>query len=442
MSDYRRRRGEQVSYSPDQSRRYMSQQVRWRRGMQIQPHEVQQVGDSTVYRFRSDRATDGMWEATYTPGAGDGDEFPPFDLGSSSCGSGPCLSNLQYIRSVLTVLNQSWVDRLGGGWYTDGPNSYTLESYLRFPGSPVPPEPWFNAVAIGSCSAVSGCSSYITSSDFDSVITTPYPGVFRFTDYAVCRNGILYSLASISNGGHYDAPPSPVYPDPGGGTSGADPMERVINTIEFTSYFGTPQLSTSTCGYSVPGFPVDGDPVWSCNCPDQTQQQSFLPQSPFSSERFTRSWSGSDSHTSEDGPCKHIYSAAFYRGEPFPLPTGGNFWDYPYQPERIRLDWAGNEPTTPNPADWSEAEYRAWRQQRFQRRRYQRMSQRSDRIMLDRLFRRQFDQLGVADRSVPRNRYLQAEYRRRYREAHAPGADPNLLEALFEFEMGLSRENE
>ena len=65
---FRRRPGETVSYDSNQTRRYFSQLRRYLKAQGIRPSETtQRLNGSVVYRFRSDRATDGFWEVVFNP---------------------------------------------------------------------------------------------------------------------------------------------------------------------------------------------------------------------------------------------------------------------------------------------------------------------------------------------------------------------------------------
>lgn len=424
---YRRRTGDRVSYTADQTRRYFSQLRRYYDGQALFPQEQRQQGNVTIYRFRSDRAQDGFWEVRFQPGSSGGNGFPfPGSSMGTPYADNVCMPNLQYVEVTIQDSQQDWYASADqpGMWITVVPSAEPITEYYRFGSSTIYPPGAKPATYLGSCADLaceSDCETCMRSE------TVNLGGATQIQFY-VCRLGSLYGLATSYNGGSSDLPEERFWTTEGTWNGGGIKSWRQ-SRVNITYHYGSSEpLSRARQGLDHPVGPYGGsgghggDPFWLCNCPDQTQRAEALPNSPFNSEKRSRDWSGSNTHDNSDGPCKHIYAAANFRGQPFARPAGGNYWDYPHRPQRIRLDWDFNaEPATPSPAnrgDWSEDQYRAWRDRMRGQRRAERDQRRAERqAYWDNLNRAYRDMNLTGDDSY--SRYLRGAYRRYHDDLQA-----------------------
>jgi hypothetical protein len=445
-----RRPGETVNYDGNQTRRYLSQYNRWRKGQLLSPDHVTSQGNQTVYRFRSDRATDGFWETVLERQPGEGGSG---GSGSASACNFPMVSDrpeviaacrpatprLAYIVGTFTQKRLYYL-------LSDPTQNLNLDQsqtvlFLR-PGVPTPsgyPDAAVLNWAVDSPSSnpcgsalsiaplISTSSTTATACDFS---TFPVDATSYYL--RIHQSGTTYITGALGFGVILTPPHQVFSPELGG-----------CAHLQFNAYwsytFHFDDDSTadwdSRCDVPTPLLPFGDNPdqpyQWSCNCPDQVQYQDALPFSPYNSEQRGRSWTGSRSHNAESGPCKHIYAAAFYRNQPFPRPSGaGNWWNYPYRPERIIIRPAATPPRPRSPHDWSMADYRAWRQRAFDQRAEVRRQQREARRREREFFDWVFDLWGVGDRSVPANRWLQARYVRGYRALHNPNIQRTDLQRM------------
>lgn len=453
MPQYRRRQGDRVSYSPQQTQRYFSQLRRYAQGLQIHPSRQESVGHSSqIYYFRSDRAPAGEWRVIYNP---DGEESS--GEGSGGGGSGAiglsatcpvgCLSDLQYISVTSTRSSGSWfysaysVD--GPGWWYVPGSSYSSTTYWRMPGSPfIPPDPYFELEDFGvqpneHCAWSVRHVPVLEESLRYGRWNFRLEGIETFVSaYAEDIFKQLFYTAELTS------PPFPIV-TPSDEIGGEIYESRALGSMDYFVGSVGP-LTRIPCGYSLGGSGGGGgggggnpgnDEAWRCNCPDQTQKQGTLSRSPWLSEQQSRSWRGSNTHTEASGPCKHIYAAAVAAGQPFARPAGGNYWDYERAPQLPNLDY------TPGPDDWSEQDYLDWRDRARQRRanldRFQRAAQQGQRQAERQNLQAEFERLGIADRSVPRNRYLQRQLRELSREAQVnPQAQDRLDNFYLDLEFG------
>lgn len=430
---YHRRRGDRVSYTPDQTARYFSQARRYQQAQSIRPSRQESVGQNQLYYFRSDRAPTGEWCVIYNPdGGGGGEPTDPYFGLAPTCPTSPsCLPTLQYIQVTATQTGGTWINAEGNqGWWFEPDEPFTSTLYYRLPGATVePPDPW---VQLEGDPGEDDCAFGVVtvSVSEDSLAYDFYPQHYEGVQFQISYYGEPILFVDFGEGNPDESYLVPLIPPDSQDVSGVVLFKtKIVGNFNF--FTGSPgNLTQIPCSYGdQPGGGGGGDDAtWSCNCPDQVQSSGILSRSPWLSEKQSRSWSGANTHTLSSGPCKHIYSAALASGQPFPRPAGGNHWDYSAAPELPNFDY------TPDASDWTDQDYEAWRNQQQQRRlneNFQRAAQSASRRAAN---QQSFDRLGIGDQSVPRNRYLQQRYRELYEQAQA---NPEAQDALDDFLLDL-----
>jgi hypothetical protein len=343
------------------------------------PDQVIIADDNTTqYRYRSYRATDGFWETKfdpsgYLPGAWGTDPTGPI------CGVPPlqCFTDkLNYVKSIQRTTREALCVVSGAGEVPfDSDIDISITNYFIAPGAAtLPPSdgiPRSNMPYFGTYSGVfpAGCPYGFMTQAVDSQPTGlfDFPGTFSTVYFLFVRNQLeVYLIDSMivsfpgSNGSVPDGGLSCVF-------------QQRTGVIADTYYFEnqTPVVHHSYCIPGTPGEPPT-DPIdrplrYTCNCPDAIQSVEALPWSQYRSELIDRTIIG-NTHTLANGPCKHIYSAAIAAREPFRDPaTVSDPWTLQDAPRRIVV--SEFDPVPPNTAnDNNYEELRRWRQERRQRR--------------------------------------------------------------------------
>jgi hypothetical protein len=384
MPPYSRYRGERVIYSRRDTQIYMSQRIRWLKGQRRLPSETIFNDDGTrVFRFRTYRAEDGFWETVFDPeGYIPGEEGNPGGGGSGPvCGvvSGQCLSNrLLYskVRQIVSGLKSCPTSDSSSGSRSVTPYESVYDYYM-FPASGAyPPNPgivpvfgtggtFYDGPYPEGCIHGTLSAGTVSTSDF----TLGFLALFQYSPSA--DRVIRYVIASgtLSNG------PTRGFPD-GGGTLN-DPCSYGPSMGSYTAQLffedGSVINDHSSCLPGSPGLPPgSGTPGtvrplrYRCNCPDFTKYVEGLSWSRYPSELVGRTIVGR-THSGDDGPCKHVYSAAIAAGEPFRDPgTVRDPWTFQNPPTiEVVSNWDDQVP----PVDLDNMQVMEWRERMRQRER-------------------------------------------------------------------------
>lgn len=375
MPPYNRFPGEKVRYNQRQTSLYKSQRVRWIKGQTYRPNSViYEQNGIRLFRYRSYRATDGFWETQFDPSG----RLPgePEEPGTGPvCGYTPgpsCLPDrLGYVRVqtsysyTLDIINPA-VEIFQQADSTD--------RYYIYPGGTNPPSDGTQLAVMAFVGEYTGLypvgcvngvlSRYQVSAELGRVVVgwnlTIYnesaDKVYRYTfGHDVALGDTEYAADQATN------QVSRTY-----GYTGS------INA-QFFFVNDTSGNDNSYCFPGQPGTPPTPDinrPLrYKCNCPDFTKEVEPLPWSRYTSELTGRAIVG-NTHSGDNGPCKHIYSAAVATGERFADPASvrdpWTLQDYP--PHIIQLDWLDPVPPTLN-GDNNIEQLRQWREERRLRRR-------------------------------------------------------------------------
>ncbi|NJN89511.1 MAG: RusA family crossover junction endodeoxyribonuclease [Leptolyngbyaceae cyanobacterium SL_5_14] len=293
---YRRRRGDRVFYTPQQTAHYKSEHLRWQTGRRLRPSGMVVVSPDVVkYRFPSVRSPSGVWEVTVTrgdatPGDGGGSGDGCWNPAVPAAGAGASISLQRYTgwrgpRSSPGDGDFTNRDGNGNPIFTNGAPPPNLGGVVEDFEDRFSYLPWHVS------------SNYLLANDSGSsddwqdwyywelwTTSYPYPNFPALPpEFSEHGNNPLAAITSHTSGGNSYRSSCPYPPGSGGGgTSG-----------EYITY--------------------------DCNCPDHDKRQGALIQSRYSSEHENRDWSSSNAGAREN--CKHIYGTMFARGENPPDPS-------------------------------------------------------------------------------------------------------------------------
>ncbi|HEY9747456.1 MAG TPA: hypothetical protein V6C63_02045 [Allocoleopsis sp.] len=275
---YRRSRGFQPSYTPDQTRHYKSQNVRYQKALNLKP-----VVAGNSYRFSSPRSPVGYWEVR------PGDE-------------------LQTSHMRVTCVYSVAVSDTGAISPRRITQSATFDVQF-FDGSFQPIVTAFRF------------SPDYSHWQFDDRGYRVDAHALRFVDLGIATFALVTRLSDFSNK-TVSISDIPLF----------RPLSRFesnFSNIETNLRSTLQPFSSSTCDspsgcmngeafgaemtYTI--VPLDGmagvSADFVCTCPDFTKQQAALRDSPYVSEQVDRDWSASGAGTDSD--CKHIIATKLYR---------------------------------------------------------------------------------------------------------------------------------
>jgi hypothetical protein len=306
---YRRNRGFNPTYTPDQTRHYKSQNVRSQKALNLRAL----VAEGN-YRFLSPRSAVGYWEASLTQGSSGGGS-----AGSSSGGSNPCAWTPQtpVIGTACNIDVRSWTSwwappgSLGEGYYAEADANFRP---IYHPGlEPASSQTETTSITEYVLDGDGKPRTWVLSTFYSLAEPSQDDGYGNALYYLVwnwsCR--YFYDDHPFIDYGVYPAPP-PMWPDgPDQAVYGI--AVHVCGANRASSDPGCPYPPPINSGGGGGGGP--SEPRWSCTCPDFTKKQAALMVSPYASEQVDRDWSTSNAGTDSD--CKHIIAAKLYRRDNF-----------------------------------------------------------------------------------------------------------------------------
>jgi hypothetical protein len=342
-------------YSPDQTRRYKSQALRYSKAVELAKagpdfvqvndqilssdrlHQLRAKGnkqfepsDRLIFGYYSDRSNDNFWRVRFVPGGEPPppppdppgtppsvyDPFPPPALPPvQSCTTFILWANVFIYENLIGPDGSSF-----GGYPQLTNNGWNGVSFVEIcPGDSLhtesdsssgsPLNPPFNLYTSSSTGTYMGVSRGGTILWFPG----PFPGSFGIPNSVsptysngwdiTLSNAAGFPLASsrrtnrsvdvrILPIGQNPPPPSPPPPYTGGGGGGGGG-----------------------------GEPESTEDTFECDCPDYTKSQGAIVQSRYNSEQVGRSWQDSAAGCDPAQGCKHVIATRLFLGLPVQAPT-------------------------------------------------------------------------------------------------------------------------